>query len=111
MQPTLDIRRHGDGSIDYDFYRRRAKRQRRVTKRMIVKHCLAVGVRLAGAGALAIATLMTNPSLPRLLARAGAVVAVLIAVAAVQAWVPRPDDSASPRGVRNVATGGPITSY
>jgi len=24
MQPTLDVRRHSDGSIDFDFYRRSA---------------------------------------------------------------------------------------
>ena len=90
MQPTLDIRRHGDGSIDYDFYRRRAKRRRRVTKRMIVKHCLAAGGRLASASVSAIASPMINPSRQRskldLLARAGAVAAVLTAVAAFQVW-------------------------
>jgi hypothetical protein len=90
MQPTLEIRRHGDGSIDYDFYRRRAKRRRRVTKRMIVKHSLAAGGRLASASVSAVASLMINPSRQRsnldLLARAGAVAAVLIAVTALQVW-------------------------
>jgi hypothetical protein len=90
MQPTLEIRRHGDGSIDYDFYRRRAKRRRLVTKRTIVKHCLGAGGRLASASVSAVASLMINPSRKRsnldLLARAGAVAAVLIAVAALQVW-------------------------
>ena len=37
MQPTLDIRRHGDGSIDFDFYRRRATRRRRLARRIIIR--------------------------------------------------------------------------
>ena len=86
MQPTLDIRRHGDGSIDYDFYRRRAKRQRGIARRMILDRCLAEGGRLVGAGASAAASLMTNASWQRLLARASAAAAVLVAVAALQAW-------------------------
>ena len=28
MQPSLDVRRHNDGSIDFDFYRRCAARRR-----------------------------------------------------------------------------------
>ena len=44
MQPSLDIRRHNDGSIDFDFYRRCEARRRRLAKRMVVKHCLtAIG--------------------------------------------------------------------
>jgi hypothetical protein len=86
MQPTLEIRRHGDGSIDYDFYRRRAERRRRIAGRMIVKHYLAAGGRLARANACMIASGMIDPSWQRLLARAGAVAAVLIAAAAFQVW-------------------------
>jgi hypothetical protein len=37
MQPTLDIRRHGDGSIDFDFYRRRAVRRRRLARRIMIR--------------------------------------------------------------------------
>jgi hypothetical protein len=51
MQPTLDIRRHGDGSIDFDFYRRRAMRRRRAARGKFVRHCLAAAGRLI-AGAL-----------------------------------------------------------
>ncbi len=44
VQPSLDIRRHNDGSIDFDFYRRRAWRRRRLARRIIVKRCLtAIG--------------------------------------------------------------------
>jgi hypothetical protein len=87
MQPSLDIRRHGDGSIDYDFYRRRAERQRGIARRMILERCLVEGGRLVGAGASAAASLITNASWQRLLARAGAAAAaVLVAVVALQAW-------------------------
>ncbi|HEY6992834.1 MAG TPA: hypothetical protein VH397_03920 [Xanthobacteraceae bacterium] len=85
MQPTLEIRRHGDGSIDYDFYRRRAERRRRIASRMIVKRYLAVAGRLAGASGSAIASGMIAPSSQRLLARVGAA-GMLIAVAAFQVW-------------------------
>jgi hypothetical protein len=40
VQPQLDVRRHNDGSIDFDFYRRRAVRRRNVARRLIVRHCL-----------------------------------------------------------------------
>ena len=36
MQPDLDVRRHADGSIDFDFYRRRAARQRRLSQRVLM---------------------------------------------------------------------------
>jgi hypothetical protein len=36
MQPVLDMRRHADGSIDFDFYRRRAARQRRLSQRVLM---------------------------------------------------------------------------
>ena len=49
MQPTLDVRRHGDGSIDFDFYRRRAMRLRRLVVRMLVKRCLAAASRIVSA--------------------------------------------------------------
>jgi hypothetical protein len=41
MQPNLDIHRHSDGSMDFDFYRRRASRLRRLYKRLIFKQWLA----------------------------------------------------------------------
>ena len=34
---NLDIRYHSDGSIDFDFYRRRAARQRGVARRAFVR--------------------------------------------------------------------------
>jgi hypothetical protein len=89
MQPTLDIRRHADGSLDFDFYRRRAKRRRRLVKRMLVARFLAMGAGLAAAGASAMARLAMARSWQSnrlgLLARAGAAAAVLAAVA-IQAW-------------------------
>jgi hypothetical protein len=33
MQPTLNVHRHADGSIDFDFYRRQAARRRRLSRR------------------------------------------------------------------------------
>jgi hypothetical protein len=38
---TLDVRRHFDGSIDFDFYRRRAARRRRLALRLAFKKRLA----------------------------------------------------------------------
>jgi hypothetical protein len=52
MQPTLDVRRHADGSIDFDFYRRRAMRRRRLARRTFVKHGLAAARRMARASVL-----------------------------------------------------------
>ena len=39
MQPTLDVRRHPDGSIDFDLYRRRAARRRLLAKRIAFRRC------------------------------------------------------------------------
>jgi hypothetical protein len=41
VQPNLDVHRHSDGTIDFDFYRRRASRLRRLYKGLIVKQWLA----------------------------------------------------------------------
>jgi hypothetical protein len=46
MQPSLDVRRNSDGSIDFDFYRRRARRRRRLARRMLVRHRLTAAGRL-----------------------------------------------------------------
>jgi uncharacterized protein YjiS (DUF1127 family) len=54
MQPTLQIRRHDDGSIDHGFYRRRAVRRRRLVRRLLVQHCWAAAGRLAHATVLAL---------------------------------------------------------
>lgn len=64
MQPTLDIRRHGDGSIDFDFYRRRAVRRRRLARRMIVQRHLAACGRLARASGSALASVIIDRWLP-----------------------------------------------
>jgi hypothetical protein len=36
----LDIRRHADGAIDFDFYRRQAKRRRRLTRQRVFRQWL-----------------------------------------------------------------------
>ena len=59
MQPSLDVRRHNDGSIDFDFYRRCAARRRRLAKRMVVKHCLTAIGRAAKASISAMARPVT----------------------------------------------------
>ena len=44
MIQSQDIRRHPDGSIDFDFYRRRATRSRRLVRRLVFRHFLfAIG--------------------------------------------------------------------
>jgi hypothetical protein len=42
MDQSADIRRQPDGSIDFDFYRRRAIYQRRMAKRIWLKNTLRV---------------------------------------------------------------------
>ncbi len=42
MIQSLDIRRHPDGSTDFDFYRRRATRWRRLARRAVIRHYLRV---------------------------------------------------------------------
>jgi len=37
MTGPLNVRRHLDGSIDVDFYRRRANRQRRLIRRLVLR--------------------------------------------------------------------------
>src|SRR5262245_153057 len=36
MQPTQDVRRYADGSIDFDFYRRQAARRQRLARRVLI---------------------------------------------------------------------------
>ena len=61
MQPTLDVRRHADGTLDFDFYRRRAARRRRLTRRLLFKARLARALRLA---AHIQRMLFSHPALP-----------------------------------------------
>ena len=54
MQPNLDVRRHPDGSLDFDFYRGRATRRRRLVRR----HAFRRGVVAAGPAAKVLSLLM-----------------------------------------------------
>jgi predicted rRNA methylase YqxC with S4 and FtsJ domains len=47
MIKSLDVRRNPDGSIDFDFYRRRAIRRRRLALRLVLKNRLAANGRVA----------------------------------------------------------------
>ena len=60
MQPDY-VRRNPDGSIDYDFYRRRAARLRRESLRAAVKAAAGM-IRPAVAAALLIFTLLAMPT-------------------------------------------------
>jgi hypothetical protein len=42
MLGNPDIHRCADGSIDFDFYRRRAARYRRLTRRAVARHYLRI---------------------------------------------------------------------
>jgi len=52
MTQVPDVRRHPDGSIDFDFYRRRASRRRQHARRLVFEHCLRT-IGRAGEAALA----------------------------------------------------------
>ena len=54
MQPQQDIRRHPDGSIEFDFYRRAAARRRRRVKRVLARRLMHRTVAIAHAGAAAL---------------------------------------------------------
>jgi hypothetical protein len=51
-----DIHRRADGSIDFDFYRRRAKRYQRLTRRAVARHYLSL---LSRTGRSVLAVLIT----------------------------------------------------
>ena len=59
--PPEYVRRNPDGSIDYDFYRRRATRLRRESLRATVKAAAGM-IRPAVAAALLIFTLLAMPT-------------------------------------------------
>ena len=42
MTPWPDVRRHPDGSVDFDFYRRQATVRRRLARQRVFKRCLAL---------------------------------------------------------------------
>jgi hypothetical protein len=82
MRPSLDVRRHHDGTIDFDFYRRRAVRRRRLARRLMLRHYGAAARKIlrASIAAVARATAVFSPGRRelRLLTQPSAVGAVLI---------------------------------
>jgi hypothetical protein len=62
MQPNLDVRRHLDGSIDFDFYRRRAARRHRLARRLIIGRYVALVTRSVRTGVAAAARLIAAMS-------------------------------------------------
>jgi hypothetical protein len=74
MQTSSEIRRLFDGSIDFDFYRRRAARQRRYAREAAIRRCLAAAVQAADMSVSVIATFAV--SVARRLATLRAAVAV-----------------------------------
>ena len=57
MTQFPNVRRHPDGSIDFDFYRRRASRKRRRARQLVFARCLRT---IEGAGE-AVLTLPLTP--------------------------------------------------
>jgi hypothetical protein len=64
MDHSPDIRRNPDGSIDFDFYRRRADRARRLAQRLWVKRNIAAWVELVASVVAAIAASLGNSTRP-----------------------------------------------
>jgi hypothetical protein len=58
MIHSPEIHRLSDGTLDFDFYRRRAARQRQLKRRAVARHCLTLFVRIARSVASRTATLM-----------------------------------------------------
>jgi hypothetical protein len=54
-------RRHADGSMDVDFYRRGARRRQRRMKRLVFRRCAAAIVRAVRTVVSAFAWLRANP--------------------------------------------------
>ncbi len=54
MTQFPDVRRHPDGSIDFDFYRRRASRGRQRARQLVFARCLRT---IGGAGEAALAAI------------------------------------------------------
>jgi quercetin dioxygenase-like cupin family protein len=83
MQPSLDNQRHNDGSIDFDYYRRRASRRRRLARGMIFEHYRSA-IGKAAKASVPVLSLGDSDFHPAL--RASVITAVLLAVAAFHAW-------------------------
>lgn len=61
MEPN--IQRHPDGSIDFDYYRRRARRQRQLTRRLVFRrYLIALPMRASRLIMLAMARSVRQPS-------------------------------------------------
>ena len=58
MTQFPNVRRHPDGSIDFDFYRRRASRKRRRARQLVFARCL----RTVEGAEKAVLTLPLTPS-------------------------------------------------
>ena len=54
MTQLLDVRRHPDGSIDFDFYRRRASRRRQRARQLVFARYLRT---IGGAGEAGLAAI------------------------------------------------------
>jgi len=54
MTQLPDVRRHPDGSIDFDFYRRRASRRRQRARQLVFARCLRT---IGGVGDAALAAI------------------------------------------------------
>lgn len=66
MTPSPDTGRHPDGSIDFDFYRRAAARERHTALRHIGRRCTAAISRLGATIARRWARMLVSPRpLPR----------------------------------------------
>jgi hypothetical protein len=86
MQPNPDVRRHSDGSLDFDFYRRRAARRRHLAQRLVFRHCVTLCVRAATACIQVITRPMTavSPGYGDIrLIKPAVAAAIAVAVAAV----------------------------
>ena len=89
MRPNLDVHRHNDGSIDFDFYRRSASRRRRLVRRVVFKYYLTAIGQVGQASVSAIASLLSlllsRCGDLRPILRASVTAAALLAAAAIQA--------------------------
>ena len=64
MDQPRSIHRNLDGSIDFDFYRRRASRERRFAQRLWVRHNLAILSRMLNYVAVSIMRTAFRRALP-----------------------------------------------
>jgi hypothetical protein len=79
MTQPLNIRRHSDGCIDFDFYRRRATRRRRFARRLVIGR----GLSFVRQVAKAIVSAIASPMIGRLREHGGPRLTARASVAAV----------------------------